>query len=293
MIGYPKACLPLVAFAAMAPGRALRASPRSQVPAVRIPAEQPPTVQHFATAALALAKVLETPARVVAFGEYHQTVRTARIPSSLARFSRDLLPVVARTATDLVAETWVADGRCGKRESTVVGQVQATTERPPQTENEVITLLERAKAAGVAPHILPMSCKDYRWVTGKNGDTDFARMLRLTKERLQSQVLRWLHAAPAEPGDRPRVVVVYGGALHNDLYPTPEDKPYAFGRALFAKTHGQYLEVDLFVPEYILHDKRMAAEPWFPLFKANLARADALLIRRSPRSYIIVFPRQR
>ncbi len=86
------------------------------------------------------------------------------------------------------------------------------------------------------------------------------------------------------------MVAVYGGALHNDLYPAPEDRPFAFGRALFAKAKGQYLEVDLFVPEYILHDKRMAAEPWFAEFKTGIKAGDALLIRRSQRSYIIVFP---
>ena len=86
------------------------------------------------------------------------------------------------------------------------------------------------------------------------------------------------------------MVAVYGGALHNDLYPAPDDKPFAFGRALFAKAAGQYLEVDLFVPEYILADKRMAAEPWFAAFKTGIKAGDALLIRRSERSYIIVFP---
>ena len=77
---------------------------------------------------------------------------------------------------------------------------------------------------------------------------------------------------------------------HSQLELIASDKPFAFGRALFAKTKGQYLEVDLFVPEYILADKRMAAEPWFAGFKAGIKAGDALLIRRSERSYIIVFP---
>jgi hypothetical protein len=253
-----------------------------------VPVQERAAITHFASAALALEHVLATPAQVVAFGEYHQTTATTKIPSSLLRFTDELLPLVAKQATDLVLETWVADGGCGQQETKVVEEVQATTERPPETENEIVTLLKRAKAAGIAPHILTMSCKDYRRVTDKNGETDFAKMLTLTRDRLQSEVSRCLAMSPA--GERGRKVVVYGGALHNDLYPAPGDRPFAFGRSLFAKAKGQYLEVDLFVPEYILGDKRMATEPWFAAFKAGIKAGDALLIRRSLRSYIIVFP---
>ena len=90
--------------------------------------------------------------------------------------------------------------------------------------------------------------------------------------------------------ERPTIEHFYGGALHNDLYPAPGDRPFAFGQALFVKAKGQYLEVDLFVPEYILTDKRMAAEPWFASFEEGIKAGDSLLIRRSERSYIIVFP---
>jgi len=255
-----------------------------------VPAQGRLAIEHFATAARALEQVLATPAQVVAFGEYHQTTDTTKIRSSLLRFTAELLPLVAKSATDLVVETWVADGGCGKQESKVVEDVQSTTERPPETENEIVTLIKHAQAAGVVPHILTMSCRDYRSVTDKNGETDFVKMLTLTRDRLQSEVRRCLGAQLSAESKGARVVAVYGGALHNDLYPAPIDKPFAFGRALFAKTQGQYLEVDLFVPEYILTDKRMAAEPWFAGVKAGLKAGDALLIRRSERSYIIVFP---
>ena len=274
-------------IASGAPTASLAAKP---APAPTVPAQERPAVTHFATAAQALAQVLATPAQVVAIGEYHQTMATTKIPSSLLRFTDELLPLVARQATDLVVETWVTDGGCGKQETKVVEEVQTTIERPPETENEIVTLLKRAKAAGIAPHILTMSCKDYRRVTDKDGETGFAKMLTLTRDRLQSEVSRWLAAPRPVASERARKVVVYGGALHNDLYPAPGDRPFAFGRSLIAKAEGQYLEVDLYVPEYILGDKRMAAEPWFAAFKAGIEAGDALLIRRSQRSYIIVFP---
>jgi hypothetical protein len=257
-----------------------------------VPQQEQPAVEHFAHAAQALDRVLATPAQVVAFGEYHQTAATKNIPSSLLRFIEELLPAVAKLATDLVVETWVADGHCGRQESKVVEEVQTTTERPPETEGEIVTLLKRAKAAGMMPHILTLSCKDYWSITGRGGETDFAKMLTLTRDRLQGEVTRALVVPrPAASSHVPRVAV-YGGALHNDLYPASGDRPFAFGRALFAKVKGQYLEVDLVVPEYILGDQHLATEPWFDAFKAGIKAGDALLIRRSERSYIIVFPTQ-
>ena len=258
--------------------------------AFSIPAVEKPTVEHFPTVVAAFEEVLRVPARVVAVGEYHQTTSTAAIRSSLSRFADEILPALARSATDLVVETWIATGACGEKETKVEREIEATTLRPPETENEIVTLLKRAKAAGMAPHILSMSCKDYRYVTDKQGNTDFARMLKLTRDRLQAEVVRWLHEPSARPESIGRTVAIYGGALHNDLHPAAADKAYAFGRALFAKAKGEYLEIDLVVPEYIVNDRRLSSEPWFRLFKESSNAGDALLIRRSERSFVILFP---
>jgi hypothetical protein len=266
-------------------------APGQRVPqAVSIPALEPPTVEHFPTAVAAFAEVLRIPARVVAIGEYHQTTSTATIRSSLSRFADELLPALATSATDLVVETWVATGECGAQETKVEREIETTTERPPETENEIVTLLKRAKAVGLSPHILAMSCKDYRYVTDRQGATDFAKMLKLTRDRLQTEVVRWLRAPAMQVERDGRTVVIYGGALHNDLYPDAADKAYAFGRALFAKANGAYLEIDLYVPEYIVDDRRLSSQPWFRLFKEGAKAKDALLIRRSERSFVILFP---
>jgi hypothetical protein len=258
--------------------------------ATPIPVMAKPTVEHFPTAAAALEEILRVPARVIAVGEYHQTTATAGIRSSVSRFADEMLPVLSRVATDFVVETWVSTGSCGATETKVTHDVEVTTERPPETENEIVTLLKRAKGAGLSPHVLTMSCKDYRYVTDKSGETDFSKMLKLTSNRIQDEVLHWLNAPPAQVGRANRTIAVYGGALHNDLYPSREDKAYAFGRSLFAKANGEYLEIDLFVPEYIADDRRLAAEPWFGLFREASKAGDALLIRRSARSFVILFP---
>jgi len=266
-----------------------KAAPKPAPP----PALEAPTVERFPTVVAAFQEVLRTPARVIAVGEYHQTNATTAVRSSLSRFADEILPVLAKSATDLLVETWVSDGDCGARETRVTRQIETTTERPPETENEIVALLRRAKGAGMQPHILSMSCKDYRHVTDRRGDTDFAKMLKLTRDRLQDEVLRCLDAPNPRSGQVDRVVAVYGGALHNDLYPAAADKPYAFGPSLYAKAGGSYVEVDLFVPEYIRDDARLVAEPWFQLFRQNADATGALLIRRSERSFVILFPPSR
>lgn len=286
--GYDAAALGLFVTLGLT-GAVFSAPAKGSANATPIPVVEEPTVEHFPTAAAALEEVLRIPARVIAIGEYHQTKSTATIRSSVSRFADEMLPVLSRCATDFVVETWISTGSCGESETKVTHDVEVATERPPETENEIVTLLKRAKGAGLAPHILTMSCKDYRYVTDRSGETDFAKMLKLTCNRIQDEVLHWLNAPPSQVG-RGRTVAVYGGALHNDLYPSRKDKAYAFGRSLFAKANGEYLEIDLFVPEYIADDRRLAAEAWFGLVREASKAGDALLVRRSARSFVILFP---
>jgi hypothetical protein len=247
-----------------------------------------PKVEHFPTALAAFEEILRTPTRVLALGEYHQTTSTIAIRSALARFTDEILPTLARLASHLVVETWVSTGACGAKETRVDRDVEATTERPPETESEIVTLLKRAKASGIEPHILTMSCKDYRYLTAPRGDTDFVRLLKLTRQRLQSEVTWWL--AQAREAHSHPMVAVYGGALHNDLHPLPSERRYSYGPALSSAVKGQYVEVDLLVPEYVATDRRLAKEPWFHLIEQRQSAADTLLIQRGERSFTILFP---
>jgi len=225
--------------------------------------------------------------RVVAFGEYHQQKKTAKIPSALAHFTREILPVLAAAgATDLVVESWITTGSCGEVERKAVAQVDKTTERPAHTENEVVTLLRRAKQAGLQPRILQVACKDYQamWAGGR---LDFDRLLRLTREQLEIQI----RAALQRSGSR--LVVSYGGALHNDLHPAVALAPYAFGEAIAHAVDDRYLEIDLYVPEYIEQDPAIRREPWYEKYRAAYRPKRAVLVARGPASYALVFPRCR
>jgi len=231
---------------------------------------------------------------VIAFGEYHETTANNRkkgkggVPSALRRFSEQLFPVLAKTASDIVLETWITDGNCGKEESSAVQDVKKTTERPASTEDELVTLVKQAKAAGVQPHILKLSCEDYKSLTS-TGEVDYEKLLTLLTELLQKKIADIAQRREREGGNRH--ILVYGGALHNDLQPKPELAAFSFGPALQKELHGGYIELDLYVPEFIERDASLVKEPWYGTYKKQTRPNQAMVVRRAPGSYILLFPR--
>jgi len=85
-------------------------------------------------------------------------------------------------------------------------------------------------------------------------------------------------------------VLVYGGALHNDLYPRRALRAYAFGPAIWELLHGDYREIDLYVPELVERLPSMRAEPWFSVWRRAARPGETIVIPRSAGSTIVVFP---
>ena len=230
---------------------------------------------------------------VIAFGELHQTRATANVRSSLARFTDEILPAVAPYASHLIVETWITRGTCGEEEKHVTEEVARTTERPVTTESEIMRLLRRAKDLGVAPHVLDVGCDEYKVLVGQSGQggpagVDYDKLLTITNQHLERAIGQGLLLARA-PG-RP-LVVVYGGALHNDLYPDPTLAKYTFGRHVQAATRGAYREVDLYVPEMVDATPALKAEPWYRAWQQAGAGKGVVTITRGGRSAIVVFRR--
>jgi hypothetical protein len=262
------------------------------------PPRVPPHAVACPSASAALEPFLRDAAGVVAFGEIHQDRRGPQTRSSLARFTDDVLPALAARASHLIVETWATTGACGAVEARVTDDVARTTERPAATETEIVRVLRRAKELGVAPHVLSVSCDEYASlvggpatrVDGAAAPVDYDRLLTLTRRHLARAIEQAL-ALPRAPG-RP-LVLVYGGALHNDLYPEPALAAYAFGPSIYALTRGDYREVDLVVPELAARLPAMRAEPWYAAWRRR-APSDPTAtwaIARSPASVIVVFPR--
>jgi hypothetical protein len=246
-----------------------------------------PTLAPFDSPAAALATLLAQKPRVIAFGEYHEIEGAPKVRSALRHFLDELWPLVAPVASDLIVETWITEGRCGKREKSVVSKVEQDTQRPASTEDEVVTLLERAKAGGVAPHILVLSCIEYVWMSDGKGGVDYLRLLQTITAKLREAIEA---ALAARRSARDRAVVVYGGALHNDLHPRRELREFSFAPEVSRRVRGRFLEVDLYVPEYVERVEEVTAEPWFAEWTRS-PPGKTVLVRRGPGSYILVFPR--
>ena len=270
------------AAAALA-GLALLAYPHPPLPTNW---DGPLVAEKFVSPADAMKAFLGDATGVVAFGELHQTVKTAGVRSSIARFTDEILPAIAPRAAHLIVETWVSRGSCGETEKQVTKDVARTTERPAETENEIVRLLRRAKELGVAPHVLDVDCHEYQSLVTSGGAVDYDRLLTLTGQHLGRAVQQAL--ALPRPPERP-LVLVYGGALHNDLAPTADLAKYSFGPAIDALTHGDYREVDLFVPELVDASPALRAERWYAAWRAARARPGTTLIRRQPRSAVVLF----
>jgi len=249
------------------------------------PQEVPPVAESFPSTAAAVSAFLGDTTGVVAFGELHQTAKTAAIRSTLARFTDEILPLIAPRTAHLIVETWVSNGSCGETEKHVTADVARTTERPAETENEIVRLLRRAKELGVAPHVLDVGCQEYRSLVGASGGVDYDRLLTITGQHLGRAIQQAL--ALPRPVDRP-LVVVYGGALHNDLRPDPALAAYSFGPAIDAVTNGAYREIDLYLPELVRTLPSLRAEPWYRVWQRAPRRPGALMIRRGPRSAIVL-----
>jgi hypothetical protein len=239
----------------------------------------------FPTAAEAVQSLLGDGPRVISFGEYHQTKATAKIRSALKRFSFEILPSLQEAgATDLVVETWITTGECGEVEKKAVTHVEHTTERPKTTENEVVTLLRRAKASDIQPRILEVACKDYQAIFQAE-QMDYEKLLRLTRDQLETQIRKALSRKEA------RLVLSYGGALHNDLYPSDELAAYAFGQAISQAVEGKYLEIDLVVPEYVEKDKLVNGQPWYEQYRKAHQPGQVTLIQKGKGAYVLFFAR--
>jgi hypothetical protein len=251
-----------------------------------------PSVRSFDSAEAIFREVLKGKPRVVAFGEYHETKEGPKVRSAIKRFTEEMLPLLQKRAGDVVIETWIPSGKCGQKEAEVTQKVDETIQRPETTEDEVVTLINRASDAGVEPHILVLSCAEYASIQPDDeGKLDYVKLLEVITTQLKKTILGVLAGrVMAKPKDRDKLVLVYGGALHNDVFPQKELAAFSFAPDLTRITRGRYLEVDLYVPELVEDDAQVTAEPWWPVWE-KLPRGKLALVKRSSSSYIIVFPR--
>lgn len=247
------------------------------------PAPPPPALpphRVFPSAAAALEAVLASNPHILGIGELHSTTAGPRVPSTLSVFTAQLFPVLAPHLTDLVLETWRVDGACGAPAAEVTEKVEAETERPPQTKSDLVVLIEAAVATGVRPHDLAFSCPEYQSMHDPAGDVRFGELLRLLTEKLQAFAV----LASETPN---ATMVLYGGAVHNDLFPTAALATYAYGPEVRKRAGVNYVELDLYQPELLTPTLTEAS--WAPLL-AVTGPAHVVLYERGPQSFVLLLP---
>lgn len=243
--------------------------------------EVPHSHREVATTAQAIALILaENPRPLVyAIGEYHQTRNAIATTSPLARFTREIIGMLEPFADHLVIEAWL-DASCW---GNARDQVIAATQRGPTTQMEVLRLIDRSRRLHLQTHTLPLTCIEYDAVVDASGHVDFLLLLELITGKL-AETTRALVAGG-------RAVIVYGGALHNDLYPRWPLEPLSYARPLARELGGHVLEIDLVVPEVVASMDMIRAEPWFPLL--GRASPDRVIVwQRGPASYVVILPAQ-
>lgn len=244
----------------------------------------------FPDAAAAFDYVLGEAPRVLAVGEAHAQSEAAggvTTASATKRFMDALLPRLAPRASDLVIELWLANGSCGKVEKQVQQQQSdVTAPQAASNQNEFVELGHRAKALGIMPHALVPSCDQYRKIAGA-GAADIEEMLTMIRDVTRRDVEDLLGKRGPE-----RLVVAYGGAMHNDLVPRPGREAFSFGPDLSQSTQGRYVELDLVIPEQIKDSEAWRALPWYGVYSRDKAGSEAYLYSWAPHAYALLFPKE-
>jgi hypothetical protein len=242
----------------------------------------------FATPAAALDYVLETHPRVLAVGEAHAQKGTEHIPSTARRFAELLPQLKTHGAHDLVIELLVPTPGCAKHEQRVAETAKPITEpQAASNQNEFLALGRVAKAAGIEPHALTLTCEAAARIAAAKDEDGSAveRLLETVGNASETELQKLVKERPAT-----ELLVAYGGALHNDLVPRAGRERWSFGPALKQATDGAYVELDLIVPEYVRDSESWQAFAWYAAFAAAPESAQTRLFVPNPGSFVLLFP---
>lgn len=246
---------------------------------------------EFGDAKAAFEHVLASNPRVLAVGEAHAQKGSEGIQSGAARFKEQLLPSLRGKASDLLLELWFPNPKCRKETVSQVEKQQAvvTKKQASTNKNEYVELGNAAKALGITPRSLHPSCDELEAIT-KAGANDIGLMLETVAKNTQHDVEVLLERQATAKQEK--LILAYGGALHNDPYPKPGSETWSFGATLKQKT--RYVALDVIVPEYIKDSPAWQAMPWYQNYKdLSSERPDhgALLFEPRPGEFALVFPR--
>ena len=248
-----------------------------------------PACLRFGSVEDAFRWVLAHQPAILAVGEAHAQKGTEGIPSATKRFTESFLPVLENRASDVLVEAWAGDPKCQREVKAVASAQKPVQQAQAQTNpNEYLALGNRAKALGMVPDLLRPTCDDYANLADAGADSITAS-LELIKRLTQAHATRLFQRN--ETAKNGKLVVTYGGAMHNDLAPTEALRKFSFGPELATATGGRYVELDLIVPEYVKNTESWQKLPWYASWQADGGPKDKpTLYRLGDRSFVLLFP---
>ena len=239
--------------------------------------------------AAALLAIIPADTRVVGLGELHARTDRAAQASSLASFTR-ALPAIGDRISDLVLETWVTTPVCGKAAVLATAKVEAAVRRPEATKSEISDLAAAARAAGIQAHAMTLTCADYAAIAPPGRDLDAAYLLTVTTHELTRIATSAVLHRDREAGHRPWIAV-YGGALHNDRFPSAAVAEWSYAADVDRATGGHFVEIDVIVPALAEADPAAQRQPWAALARAPRDPARPVLVwTRGERSFVVLLP---
>lgn len=266
-----------------------REAPRTIADDARAAAPATTDVAHqvFPSLGEAITAIIPADARVIGFGELHNRTDRPDVRPALVAFREDVMPALAPRLSDLVLETWVVDPTCGKGAQAATQRVEAAMNRPTTTQSELGKQIAAARAAGVQPHAMRLSCADYEAVAPASG-IDIEHLLGLVTRELGRIATSAVVHRNKTPDHRP-LIAVYGGALHNDRFPYDSVAQWSYAAQVDTATADHFVEIDLYPPELAAAEPLYAKEPWFPLV-AQATTSQVLVWARGPRSWVVILP---
>jgi hypothetical protein len=140
----------------------------------------------------------------------------------------------------------------------------------------------------VVPFPLRPSCEEHDEVKKAGDDAIFAMLDLVTKHMKERAIALAEETAEKAPG---KLVLTYGGAMHNDVAPKAGRERFSFAADVGAKVEGRYVELDLVVPEYVKDTEAWRSLPWYTAYDAKAHAARTVLIQTGSNAYALVFPR--
>lgn len=250
----------------------------------------------YDTVASAFAAVLEDKPLILALGETHAQKGVTGVTSVTKRFTEELLPMLKDKASGLVVELPYPAEKCNQKTVAKVESDQKEILKPQSDSNqsEFKALGDKAKSLGIQADGLRLTCADLDRLDKAGADQPIEWLLTIA-HGMEAQTKVYFEDNKKKSPDK--MILTYGGAIHNDLVPTPGREAWSFAKDLSKLSGEKYVELDLIVPEFVSDARNWQTMPWYAAIKKGAMcngdgpkRSKTIVYTVSPRAYALVFP---